>query len=117
MGHGATPWRGAGPAAKARARERATLRPDLEKHVGHDLNPLEDGSVRRHRSSVLTIGAGMRLGAAASVGCPEQEPRLRPVAVKTTWFRKSWFRKTSARTGGSVASRPPSRLPDASGGE
>jgi len=51
---------------------------------------------------------GMRLGAAASVGCPEQEPRLRSAAVESAWFLK-----TPARTGVdrlSVAKPVPKRV-------
>ena len=46
-----------------------------------------------------------RVGAAASVGCPEQEPRLRAAAVKSAWSFK-----ILARTG-AVASRWPKRFP------
>ena len=68
MGHEATPWRGGGPAAKARALQRAALDPDLEKHVGHDLNPLEDGDAARHRSTVPTIAATVALARRVKLG-------------------------------------------------
>src|SRR5258708_24255428 len=38
-----------------------------------------------------------RLGAAASVGCPEQEPRLRTATVESAWFLKTLARTTAGR--------------------
>src|SRR5882724_3288234 len=38
-----------------------------------------------------------RLGAAASVGCPEQEPRLRTATVESAWFLKTLARTRAGR--------------------
>src|SRR5258708_30607171 len=38
-----------------------------------------------------------RLGAAASVGCPEQEPRLRTAGVESAWFLKTLARTKADR--------------------
>jgi hypothetical protein len=52
---GATPKRDAARVSSARACDKAARRPDLEKRFGHDLDPLEGGGARRHRSSSLAV--------------------------------------------------------------
>ena len=79
---------------------------DLEKRFGHDLNPLEDGSARRNRSSTLTIRGE----------CASAPPRQSGVLNKSLGFGrplskapgslKSWHGQES------IACRLPSRSPN-----
>jgi len=52
------------------------------------------GATGRLRSR---FAGNARLGAAASVGCPEQEPRLRTAAVESAWFLKTLARTKAGR--------------------
>jgi len=82
VGHEATPRRGEGPKADARAGTRATLQTDLEKRFGHDLNPLEGGGAPRHRTSHLRLARRKCAEcAAASFPVSWQGSRLRSAAA------------------------------------
>src|SRR5205814_666281 len=56
-----------------------------------------------------------RLGAAASVGCPEQEPRLRTATVESARFLKTLARTTAGRI--SFAERTDARAQAIQGGQ
>ncbi len=60
LGHEATPWRGADRAQDSRASFKAAFWPDLKIRFGHDLDPLEGGGARRHRSYCTHDSRGMR---------------------------------------------------------
>ena len=60
---GATPKRDAARVSSARVVLNAARRPDLGIRFGHDLNPLEGGGARRHRSYLLAIRAAIRYAA------------------------------------------------------